>query len=95
MRDDHYIEQRNSKDSKMTTITTRSKIAIRWTSDAKAFNTAWHKTTTPSKITSPAKVGDYLRELRRQMGGTYYAVHLSCNGREVSRDEISELLINA
>ena len=77
----------------MANITTRSKIAIRWTSDAKAFNTEWHKTTTPSKITSPAKVAEFLRELRSQMGGTYYAVHLSCQGEEVSREEISELLM--
>ncbi len=79
----------------MTKITTRSKIAIRWTSDAKSFSTDWHKTTTPSKLTSPAKVSEFLRELRSQMGSTCYAVHLSCNGREVSGDEISELLIRA
>ncbi len=79
----------------MTAITTRSKIAIRWTSDAKSFATDWHKTTAPTKITSPAKVSDFLRELRSQMGGTCYAVHLSCNGREVTREEISELLIHA
>jgi hypothetical protein len=79
----------------MTAITTRSKIAIRWTSDAKSFTTDWHKTTAPSKVTSPAKVGDFLRELRSQMGGTCYTVHLSCNGREVTGEEIGELLIRA
>jgi len=74
-------------------ITTRSKIAIRWTSDAKSFGTEWHKTTTPSTTTSPAKVVEFLRELRGRMGGTFYAVHLSCNGTEITREEISELLM--
>lgn len=77
----------------MANITTRSKIAIRWTSDAKAFNTEWHKTTTPSTITSPARVGEFLRELKSRMGGTCYAVHLSCQGEEVTREQISELLM--
>ena len=78
-------------------ITTRSKIAIRYTTNPANLGyggvpTDW-KSATPDAITSPAKASDFLRDLRSKMGGTYYAVHLSCNGTEVTREEISELLM--
>lgn len=83
----------------MASITTRSKIQIRWTSNPANLGyggapSDW-KSAKPDAITSPAKTLDYLRDLRSRMGGTFYAVYLSCNGQEVTQDEISETLILA
>jgi len=83
----------------MANITTRSKIAVRYTTNPANLGyggvpTDW-KIATPDAITSPAKASDFLRDLRSKMGGTYYAVHLSCNGEEVTKDEIAELLIES
>lgn len=83
----------------MSNITTRSKIAVRYTTNPANLGycgtpTDW-KSAAPDVITSPAKVVEYLRELPRSLGGAFYAVHLSCNGVEVSKDEINETLMVA
>lgn len=83
----------------MTEITTRSKIAIRYTTNPANMGydgvaTDWQNAR-PYKVTSPSKALDYLANLRREMGGTYYAVHLSCGGVEVSRDDLSEVVQHA
>ena len=83
----------------MANITTRSKIAIRYTTNPAnlgydGVQTAW-RCAPPDAITSPAKAVEYLSDLRSKMSGTYYALHLSCNGREVSQDEITDLLIGS
>lgn len=83
----------------MANITTRSKIAIRYTTNPANLGydgvpTDW-KRQAPDAVTSPAKVEEFLRDLRSKMGGTYYAVHLSCGGEDVTKDQIAELLIEA
>lgn len=81
------------------TITTRSKIAVRYTTNPANLGydgvaTDW-RNAKPDAITSPSKVLEYLRALRSQMGGTFYAVDLQYKGQPVSVDELTELVMYA
>lgn len=83
----------------MASITTRSKIAVRYTTNPANLGydgvaTDW-RNATPDVITSPAKALEYLRTLRSQMGGTFYAIDLQCKGEPVSVDELTELVMFA
>ena len=85
----------------MTTaqITTRSKIAIRHTTNPANMGyggtpTDW-RNASPDVVTSPAKAIEYLRSLRSSMGGTFYLVDLRCKGQQISSDDLTECVYSS
>jgi len=86
----------NPDRSNIMTITTRSKIAIRYTTNPANMGyggvaTDW-RNAAPDTITSPARALEYLRDLRSRMGGTFYAVDLQCKGVPVTREDLDEVV---
>lgn len=82
----------------MATITNRSKIAVRYTTNPANLGyggtpTDW-RNAAPDVVTSPAKVSEYLRNLRSKLGGADHAVYLSCRGETVTQHQITELMID-
>jgi len=83
----------------MAKLTTRSKVAVRYTTNPAnmgygGIQTDWTNAK-PDVITSPAKALDYLRELSSKMGGSYYAVDLKVKGEKVSVDDVTEVVMAA
>jgi hypothetical protein len=78
-------------------ITTRSKIAIRWTTapgDLGYSGTATNwKTQAADKVTSPAKALDFVAQLKKELGGVFFAVNFQCQGQEVTREELEEVVM--
>lgn len=83
----------------MTAITTRSKISIRTTTapaDMGYSGTTTDWLSAPADIvTSPAKALDYLGSLPRKFGGADYRVDLRCGGEPITREQLTEAVIEA
>lgn len=83
----------------MTTLTTRSKIAIRTTTAPADMGYGGQKTGwlngKPDVITSPAKALEYLSGLRTKFGGADYLADLRCGDQTVTRDDLTDVVIAA
>lgn len=81
----------------MTTITSRSKIAVRHTTAPADMGyggnkTAWREGAADT-ITSPLKALEYVADLRCKLGGADFAVEFRCGSQVVSQDDLVEAVI--
>ncbi len=81
----------------MTTITSRSKTAVRYTTAPADMGyggtpTNWRQAPA-DVITSPAKALDYVADLKRKLGGADYAVEFRCGAQVVSTEDLTEAVI--
>lgn len=80
-------------------ITTRSKIAVRHTTNPANLGYAgtpsdW-KNGKADVITSPAKALEYARSLKSSLGGAFHAVDYQCGGVSVNADDLQEAVVFA